>query len=146
MSVTAESTFPSAQEIEARRGLADKFLSWIETTRVPDGLFAPDLFCDLSLPTWRRQGESLASSVQLRIDGHPWPGRVVRHRFDPTPTGFVLEWSERWDAVGDHWYCRELMRVEVIDRRIAAMSVYCTGDWDSAQVARHASNEPITRP
>jgi hypothetical protein len=128
------------------RRLSDLFLRWIETGEVPEGLFSDDLYCDLSLPTWRRQGEGLTAALALRSDGHPWPGRVVRSRFDPTPTGFVLEWSEAWDHAGDHWYCRELMRAEVAHGRIASMSVYCTGDWDSARVAQHAEEEPLTRP
>ena len=144
--MTAATALVAPEDVAARRRLADLFLRWIETTEVPDGLFSDDLYCDLSLPTWRRQGEGLTAALALRSDGHPWPGRVVRHRFDPTPSGFVLEWSEAWDDAGDRWYCRELMRADVADGRVVAMSVYCTGDWDSARVAQHAAVEPLTRP
>jgi len=38
--------------------------------------------------------------MRIRSTGHPSPGRVVRTRTDPTPTGFVLEFEERWQQDG----------------------------------------------
>jgi hypothetical protein len=83
--------------------------------------------------------------VAIRHNGHPSPGRVTGLRYDPTPTGFVLEWEEEWDDNGDHWYCREMMRAELRDGAISSMSVYCTGDWNSAQVARHTRDVQLIR-
>ena len=81
-----------------------------------------------------------------RRHAHPAPGLVPRSRFDPTPTGFVLEVEELWDQDGDSWYCRELIRVDVSDGSISELSVYCTGDWDSERVARHAAEVRLVRP
>jgi hypothetical protein len=33
--------------------LAEKIIRFLETGDVPDGLFRPDVFLDLSMPTWR---------------------------------------------------------------------------------------------
>ena len=41
---------------EARaHALAEKLIEFLETDEVPDGLFAADMFCDFTMPTWRLQ-------------------------------------------------------------------------------------------
>ena len=128
-----------------RSELAAKFIAWLETHEQPDGLFADDVFCDLSLPQWRLQGHGPAAVQAIRVGGHPVTGRVSRHRLDPTPSGFVLEFEERWHD-GQEWYCRELMRADVRDGAISEISVYCTGDWDESRVAEHAAAVSLLRP
>lgn len=120
------------------RDVVDRFITFLESGVAPDNLFTPEVLLDLSVPTWRLQAKGDNNVLRVRLDDHPWPGKVVEHRADPTPTGFVLEWAERWDADGQSWYCREMMRAEVIDGRIAALTVYCTGDWDEARQQQHA--------
>ena len=138
--------------IEARADLANapavvhKLVQWLETTEVPDGLFADDLFTDFTMPIWRLQAGDRAGGLALRAHGHPSPGKVVRLRYDPTPSGFVLEFEEEWDERGDHWYCREIVRADVRDGAICQLSAYCTGDWDSAQVARHQAEVRLIQP
>ena len=84
---------------EARaHALAEKLIEFLETNEVPDGLFAADMFCDFTMPTWRLQARGVEDSVALRLAGHPGQGTVPRWRFDPTPTGFVLEVEEAWDC------------------------------------------------
>ena len=128
------------------RTLADAFVTFLETGEAPERLFAPDVFCDFTMPRWRLQAEGVEAVVALRRRGHPGPGRVPRSRFDPTPTGFVLEVEEVWDADDEHWYCRELFRADAGDEGITRLSVYCTGDWDTARVAEHAAAVTMTRP
>ncbi len=60
-----------------------------------------------------------------------------------TGTGFRLEVEEEWDHGGQQWYCRELMRCDVTDGEVTAISIYRTGDWDEATVARH--RDTVTR-
>jgi hypothetical protein len=138
--------------IETRADLANappvvhQLVHWLETTEVPDGLLTDDLFTDFTMPIWRLQAGDRAGGVALRAAGHPSPGKVTRLRYDPTPSGFVLELEEEWDERGDHWYCREMVRADVRDGAIAGLSVYCTGDWDSAQVARHRAEVRLIRP
>jgi hypothetical protein len=126
--------------------LAEKFIAFLETGDVADGLFAPDVFCDFTMPTWRLQASGVEDAVGLRKGGHPSPGRVPRWRFDPTPTGFVVEVEEAWEQGGDQWTCREMMRADIGDEGITLLSVYCTGDWGTARRAEHAAAVTLLRP
>jgi len=128
------------------RARADEFIAFLETGTPAPGLFAADVFLDFTMPGWRLQALGRDDAVALRRAGHPAPGRVPRSRFDPTPSGFVLEVEETWDEGGDSWYCRELFRADVGSDGITRMSVYCTGDWDSARVAEHAAAVSLIRP
>jgi hypothetical protein len=40
----------------------------------------------------------------------------------------------------EDWYCRELVRADAREGTIAALSVYCTGDWNAEQRAKHAAS------
>lgn len=132
-----------ASDVES---LARKLIAFLETGQVPEGLFQPDVFCDLTVPCWRLQAQGVEGAVALRRSGHPSPGTVPRWRCDPTPNGFVLEVEERWRQDGDDWYCRELFRADLRDGLIAVLSVYCTGDWSSQRQADHAAAVKLLRP
>src|ERR1700749_5029617 len=120
-------------------GLAGKIVRFLETGDVPEGLFGPDVFLDLTMPTWRVQAAGAEDLIAVRKDGHPGPGRVTRWRGDPTPTGLVFEFEERWEHDGQPWYAREMMRLDVTGGQIAEVTVYCTGDWDQSRQAEHAA-------
>jgi hypothetical protein len=130
-------------EVEAR---VDEFLAFLATGTAAPELFAPEVFLDFTMPTWRLQAVGRDDAVALRRAGHPTPGRVPRSRFDRTPTGFVLEVEEAWEAGGESWYCRELFRADVGPRGITELAVYCTGDWDTARMAQHAAAVRLIRP
>jgi hypothetical protein len=131
---------------ERARELAGEFIEFLETGKAPSSLFTPDVFCDFTMPQWRLQAQGEGDVVALRRRGHPGPGRVPRSRFDATTTGFVLEVEEQWEAAGESWYCRELFRADVSEGSVSQVSVYCTGDWDAALVARHAATVSLIRP
>ncbi len=126
--------------------VAGRLIAWFETGELPADTFTADVFLDFTAPQWRMQAQGVADAVALRRAGHPSPGRVPRSRIDPTPTGFVIEWEERWEDGGQQWYCRELARAEVRNGRIAELSVYCTGDWDEATQATHRREVRLLRP
>ena len=126
--------------------LAKKIVRFLETGDVPDGLFRPDVFLDLSMPTWRIQAAGAEDLIAVRKEGHPGPGTVTRWSADPTPGGFVFEFEERWPGEGQQWYAREMMRVEVADGAIAGLTIYCTGDWDEARQAEHAATVTLIQP
>ena len=129
------------------RQVADAFVRYLETGTGEPGLFDADVFLDFTMPVWRLQSQDVDGALALRKAGHPSPGRVPRSRFDPTPTGFVLEVEETWtDDAGEDWYCRELFRADVGPRGITELAVYCTGDWDTARVADHARAVTLIRP
>ena len=131
---------------EIVRELSEKVVTFLETGTAPEGLFAPDAFLDLTMPTWRIQAAGAEELIAVRKEGHPGPGRVTRWRADPIPAGFVFEFEERWDHEGQEWYAREMMRAEVTDGQIAGLTVYCTGDWDQARQAEHAAAVTLLRP
>jgi hypothetical protein len=128
------------------RSLSEKVVTFLETGTAPEGLFSPDVFLDLTMPTWRIQAAGAEDLIAVRKEGHPSLGRVTGWRADPTPTGFVFEFEERWHAEGQEWYSREMMRAEVAGGKIAQLSVYCTGDWDQARQAEHAAAVTLIRP
>jgi len=125
--------------------VAEKLIAFLETGQPPPGLFAGDVFCDFTMPRWRVQAAGVDDVVALRRNGHPSPGRVLRSRLDSTRSGFALEVEEAWEHDGDQWYCRELIRADVTDGAISELSVYCTGDWDSARMAEHAATVTLIR-
>jgi hypothetical protein len=126
--------------------LAERFIVFLETGNVPDGLFTADVFCDFTLPKWRLQAQGIDAVVALRKAGHPGPGKVPRWRCDATETGFVVEFEERWEQDGKEWYSREMARADAPNGSVSALSVYCTGDWDTEQRAKHAAGVKLIRP
>jgi hypothetical protein len=122
------------------------FIRYLETAVAPEGLFADDLFGDVTLPLWRLQSDTREGLLAIRQHGHPWAGRVSVGRVDPIEDGFVIEVEERWEDGGQQWYCREMMRALVRGATIVELSVYCTGDWDEAQQQAHASAVTLIRP
>lgn len=126
--------------------VAQKLIVFLESGEAPAGLFSPDVFCDFSPPLWRLQAQGPSDVTALRISGHPGKSDVVRWRCDPTLTGFVLEVEERWVSDEKRWYCRELIRADVANGAISALSVYCTGDWSAERCAQHARDVRLLRP
>jgi len=120
-------------------------IRFLETGAVPDGLFAPDVFADLSLPHWRVQTGTAADILAERAAGHPFPGQVRVERVERTDHGFTIEFEERWDNDGQNWYCREMIRADLTGDTITELSIYCTGDWDEARQREHAAAVQLIR-
>ena len=123
-----------------------KLIRFLETGSAPDGLFAPDAFSDLSLPHWRIQAATAEEIMAIRAEGHPWPGQVRVERVEQTGHGFTIEFEERWEAEGQRWYCREMIRADVVGGSIVELSIFCTGDWDEARQREHAGAVQLIRP
>lgn len=119
-------------------GTVDGLITFLETGSAPDGLFAPTVFTDLSLPRWRLQAETAADLVALRAASHPCRGQVRVERVERTEHGFTLEFEERWVDEDQEWYSREMVRADVVDGSIVDLKIYCTGDWDEARRREHA--------
>jgi hypothetical protein len=125
--------------------LADELVHWLETGVRPEALLAPDVFADLSLPHWRVQARGADPVFRLREDDHPYRGTVEVEALDATGRGFLLRFAERWEAEGQHWYCREMIHAVVTDGRISELHVSCTGDWDEEVQARHRDQVRLLR-
>jgi hypothetical protein len=121
-------------------------ITFLETGRVPADLFAPDVFTDLSLPQWRVQTATADEIIAERMAGHPYRGQVRVERVEPTDHGFTIEFEESWENEGQQWYCREMIRADVVDATIVEMAVYCTGDWDAAKQREHRTAVQLIRP
>jgi hypothetical protein len=121
-------------------------IRFLETGAVAAGLFAPDVFADLSLPQWRVQTGTAEEVLAVRAAGHPALGQVRVERVERTDHGFTIEFEERWDHEGQRWYCREMIRADVVDGAITELSIYCTGDWDEAKQRAHANAVRLIRP
>lgn len=137
----------STPRLAGRTGeLADELIRWFETGVRPDGMFAADVFLDLSLPHWRLQTQTADEAFEVRATSHPYLGTVRVEGLDATARGFLIQFEERWTDAGQRWYCRELIHAVVDGDRISELIVYCTGDWDEAVQARHAEQVRLLRP
>ena len=132
-------------DVGRARTVAAALRGFLETGVAPPGLFADDVFCDFTFPLGRVQARGPADLLALRRRGHPLPGSVPRWRVDATPSGFVLEFEERWHD-GQSWYSREMLRADLRGDAICALSVYCTGDWDEQRQVRHRASVALIRP
>lgn len=121
-------------------------IRWLETGTAPPELFAADVFADVSLPHWRVQAGTAEEIRSLRAASHPFPGQVRIERVEQTGHGFTIEFEERWNHGGQRWYCREMIRADVVDDRVTDLAVYCTGDWDEARQREHAKAVDLLRP
>lgn len=126
--------------------LADRLVRWLETGQRPAGLFAPEVFLDLSVPQWRLQTMGADAAFGVREQDHPFQGTVRVEALDATSRGFLIQFEERWTDGHQRWYCREQIHAIVSDGMISELDVYCTGDWDEAVQARHREQVRLPRP
>jgi hypothetical protein len=128
------------------RGSVDRFVAFLETGAT-EGLFAPDLFADITLPHWRVQVHGAEEMIAAKTGLHPPAGRTRVEKVLVGARGYALKIEERWEDAAGTWYCREAFLCDLDDQgRITELSVYCTGDWDEDAVARHAEAVTLLRP
>ncbi|GAB3866468.1 hypothetical protein GCM10028801_38740 [Nocardioides maradonensis] len=124
----------------------ERFVAFLETGAT-DGLFAPDVFADVSLPHWRLQVRGAEALISSKNQMHPPAGRTRIEKVLAADNGYALKFEERWSDGGQAWYCREAAIVDLDEQgRIAEFHYYCTGDWDEALVAQHAEAVTLLRP
>ena len=78
---TVQPPVPTTVRPAVQRSVAD-LVVFLQTggRSVPDGLFAPDLFADLTFPRWRVQVEGDEALVEARRRMQPDPDRPVSWR------------------------------------------------------------------
>jgi hypothetical protein len=124
----------------------DRFVAFLETGAT-EGLFARDVFADITLPHWRVQVQGAEEMIAAKTSLHPPAGRTRVEKVLVGASGYTLKVEERWEDGGTQWYCREAFLCDLDDEgRITELSVYCTGDWDEGAVARHAEAVTLLRP
>ncbi len=129
----------TAQELSER--LADVF----RTADVGDAL-TDDVFLDGHPPLWRFQLQGRGAFAAWLHGFSPDGAEITVVRTIPTVTGFVTEFVGRHEEHGEELTDRKILLCEVRGRRIAELTVYCSGDWDAELRARHATEAPILRP
>ncbi|MDZ5622420.1 hypothetical protein SFC88_16370 [Nocardioides sp. HM23] len=136
-----------ASEIPAHvRASVDRLVVFLETGAT-DGLFAPDVFADITLPHWRVQAHGAEDVASSKTQFHPPSGRTRVEKVLAGADGYTVKVEERWEDGGQQWYCREAFVCDLGEEgQITEISVYCTGDWDEAAVARHAEAVTLLRP
>jgi hypothetical protein len=122
------------------------FVRFLETGTPRPGLFAPQIFTDLTLPHWRIQTGTAEEILAVRAEEHHGSSEVSVGRVERTARGFTIELEEWWPHEGQRWYCREMIRADLVGDSIVELAVYCTGDWDEARQREHASTVRLLRP
>jgi hypothetical protein len=145
--MTTATSAPSRSRLPAFIGASvDRFVAFLQTGAA-EGLFAPDLFADITLPHWRVQVRGGEEMIAVKTRLHPPAGRTRVEKVLVGEHGYTLKVEERWEDAGGRWYCREAFLCDLDDQgRITELSVYCTGDWDEAAVARHAEAVTLLWP
>lgn len=124
----------------------ERVVAWLERGETA-GLFALDVFADLTFPHWRIQVQGAEEMNRLKTAMHPPAGMTRVEGIHRTERGFVLRVEERWESEGQQWYCREAFVCDLDEQgRITELAYYCTGDWDEARVAEHAQAVTLLRP
>jgi hypothetical protein len=129
----------TAQEMSER--LADVF----RTADVGD-LFADDLFLDGHPPFWRFQLQGREEFAAWLQGYAPEGVETTVVRTVPTVNGFVAELVGRHHDAEEEITDRKILLCEVAQGRIRDLTIYCSGDWDPALRARHASETTLLRP
>jgi ketosteroid isomerase-like protein len=122
------------------RRFADVF-----STGDTDGLFAPEVFFDLNMPTWRFQmagPDAIEAQLAVLRRG---PIEIDLVRTVATESGFVAEHEEHQLVDGDDLTARRLWLCETRDGLITEATCFCTGEWDATLRARQAAEAPMLR-
>jgi hypothetical protein len=150
---TSPAVSRDTHQLDARRpdrhrinSVVADFVRYLESGGAPQGLFAPDVFADLTMPLWRVQAGTADDLLRLRAESHPDPGVVRVERVDRVDHGFVMAFEERWSNDHGRWYARELVRGDVVDGHITELTIYCTGDWDAERCREHDRAVTLIRP
>ena len=131
-------------ETDARR-LSEALAQVLRTGDTGD-VFTDDVFLDGHPPYWRFQLQGI-DDFRSWLQGYVGDGRAVDEvRTIETGSGFVTEQTEAAHTDAGLITGRQLILCEVRDGRIAALSVFCSGEWDEALRERHAAEAPILRP
>lgn len=132
------------EDSEAQRlseAVADMF-----RTGVVGGVLTEDVFLDGHPPFWRFQLEGRETFAAWLADFVGDGADVEVAAVEPTANGFVTQFISRHDEDGVEITDRKILLCELRDGRVAALTVFCSGDWDPELRARHAAETTLIRP
>jgi len=125
--------------------LSERLAEVFRKSEVGD-VFTPDVFFDLNMPVWRFQLEGPAAFEAFLRELNPDGVELTTGTTTPTASGFVVEHQDRKIEDGHEVTSRKLLLCDVREGQIAAVVVYCSGEWDEELRARHAAEAPMIRP
>jgi hypothetical protein len=135
----------TTQEVRSNtvEAVVDAFIALQESNRGTEmaEVLTDDAVLDLNVPQWRFQVGGGSAIAAAFAQSYPAGFRTTRYRWEPTPTGAVVEY-DGWD-VGRHTYYRHLGLLELRSGRISRLTLYCTGEWDTETVERQRREAPM---
>lgn len=111
-------------------------------------VYAPQVFFEANLPTWRFQRQGRDAVVGQFHDwyGHKGAPRFVGWVERPTDTGTVVELEQLTGSGEDELYYRYVNVFVVEDDMVSEHVIYCPGPWDKPARARWEAEETLIRP
>ena len=108
-------------------------------------LYRDDSLLDVNVPTWRYQLQGPEAIRPALEKDMPSTRRLTGWRATITEDGLVAEVAARITdtASGEERMWREIHLLHLAGETIAEHTVYCTGVWDGATMARHAADALI---
>ena len=123
--------------------LAERFAAYLRTSELPDGLFAPDVFCDLNVPEWRFQLQGAESFARWGKSESPHGSEVRLGRVRHAGETLAVE----TEIVTGGSYSRNLWLLHTDSAGLVDEVVfYCTGPWSHDTITRQAREAPMIRP
>jgi ketosteroid isomerase-like protein len=133
------------QRSASTRQLGERLADVFRTADVGD-LFTDDVFFDGHPPLWRFQVEGIENFSSWLTAYAPDGVETTVVRTMVTEDGFVTEFTGRHNEDGELMTDRKILLCTLRGDRIAEMTVYCSGDWDSELRTRHESEATLLRP
>ncbi|MGE3287518.1 MAG: nuclear transport factor 2 family protein [Pseudonocardia sp.] len=107
--------------------------------------YAPGAVVAADVPQWRLRVTGRAAIAQALASEFDVPGRRLAWlRRTDTADGVLVETEVRFAADGGEGLWRDAHVLTLDGSTITAHSVWCTGHWDPATVARYAAQAPDT--
>jgi ketosteroid isomerase-like protein len=127
------------------QALSERLADVFRTAEVGD-TFTEDVFLDGHPPLWRFQLEGRDVFADWLRGYSPDGAEITVVRTVPTVSGFVTEMVGEHLEEGAVMTDRKILLCEVRDGQIAALTIYCSGDWDDELRKRHAAETTLLRP
>ena len=126
---------PTNRRIASPPDVVERFTAAIEAASIGEVLFTRDAVLDATVPNWRFTacGAGAVAAELSRWFADPACFETMR-RVD-IAGGVLLQFDLAWVEQGEPHMCRQAHVLELRDGRIARLTVYCGGRWDSALMA-----------